>query len=314
MATGRIGVTPTLGVRWSKAPASGTTSLSGLDDSSVSLVYSVGYEQVYRNGVLLSRGNDYTATTGTTVTLTEATIAGDLIEIFAQQLVPLTDAISKGQFTAKGTLLSATAASTPGVLGVGANNTVLTADSAQATGLKWAAPSAGATAFTLLNSGGTALTGATNITVSGISAKEIVVLVQGASSANAYTEVSVRPNNSTSAIYDIFGVYNGVGSTYSAGNFDARGGYQTSDGVILFQTGNNAGGTGSGYCYIDKTDQTGFKTFNSAGSGRGGVATADWQQLILGGILEFTAAITSITINSSTGNFDAGTLYVYGAN
>jgi hypothetical protein len=147
MATGRIGVTPTLGVRWSKAPASGTTSLSGLDDSSVSLVYSVGYEQVYRNGVLLSRGNDYTATTGTTVVLTEATIAGDLIEIFAQQLVPLTDAISKGQFTAKGTLLSATAASTPGVLGVGTNGQVLTAASGQATGLQWATPSAGALAL-----------------------------------------------------------------------------------------------------------------------------------------------------------------------
>ena len=69
MATGRIGVTPTLGTRWSKAPAGGTTSLSGLDDNSVSLVYSVGYEQVYRNGVLLSRGNDYTATTGNSITL-----------------------------------------------------------------------------------------------------------------------------------------------------------------------------------------------------------------------------------------------------
>lgn len=142
MATGRIGVTPTLGVRWSKAPTGGTTALSGLDDSSVSLVYSVGYEQVYRNGVLLSRGNDYTATTGTTITLIDATITGDIIEVFAQQLVPLADAISKGQFTAKGTLLSATAASTPGVLGVGANDTVLTADSAQATGLKWATPAA----------------------------------------------------------------------------------------------------------------------------------------------------------------------------
>jgi len=115
MATGRIGVTPTLGVRWSKAPAGGTTSLSGLDDNSVSLVYSVGYEQVYRNGVLLSRGNDYTATNGTSITLIDATITGDIIEVFAQQLVPLTDAISKGQFNAKGALLSASAASTPGV-------------------------------------------------------------------------------------------------------------------------------------------------------------------------------------------------------
>ena len=143
MATGRIGVTPTLGVRWSKAPAGGTTSLSGLDDNSVSLVYSVGYEQVYRNGTLLSRTNDYTATNGTTITLIDATLAGDIIEVFANELVPLTDAISKGQFNAKGALLSATAASTPGVLAVGANNTVLTADSATSTGLKWATPAGG---------------------------------------------------------------------------------------------------------------------------------------------------------------------------
>jgi hypothetical protein len=140
MATGRIGVTPVLRTRWSDQPTAGTTSLSGLDDNSVSLVYDVGYEAVYRNGVLLSRGNDYTATDGTTVTLTDATLAGDIIEIFANELVPLTDAISKGQYNAKGALLSATAASTPGVLAVGANDTVLTADSSEATGLKWATP------------------------------------------------------------------------------------------------------------------------------------------------------------------------------
>jgi len=124
-------------------PAAGTTVLSGLDDNSVALVYDAGYEAVYRNGALLSRGNDYTATDGTTVTLLSATLAGDIIEIFANDLVPLTDAISKGQYTAKGALLSATATSTPGVLAVGTNNQVLTADSSTATGLKWAAPAAG---------------------------------------------------------------------------------------------------------------------------------------------------------------------------
>jgi len=143
MATGRIGATPVLRVRWSKLPTTGTTVLSGLDDNSVALVYDAGYEAVYRNGVLLSRGNDYTATNGTTVTLIDATLAGDIIEIFANDLVPLTDAISKGQFTAKGALLSASAASTPGVVTVGANDTVLTADSSTATGLKWATPAAG---------------------------------------------------------------------------------------------------------------------------------------------------------------------------
>jgi hypothetical protein len=190
MATGRIGVTPTLGVRWSKAPTGGTTALSGLDDNSVSLVYSVGYEQVYRNGVLLSRGNDYTATTGTSITLIDATITGDIIEVFAQQLVPLADAISKGQFTAKGTLLSATAASTPGVLGVGANGTVLTAASGQATGLEWATPSSGG--MTLLST--TSLTGAST-TISGISGAytDLQLVIQGVTAA-ANGIVRIAPN------------------------------------------------------------------------------------------------------------------------
>jgi hypothetical protein len=149
MATGRIGTTPVLQVRWSKAPSAGTTSLSGLDDNSVSLVYSVGYEAVYQNGVLLSRGNDYTATNGTTITLTTATVAGDIIEVFANQTIPLTDTYSQtvanGKFinntltTTTGDIIYASAANTPARLGIGSTSQVLTVSGGVPT---WAAPSA----------------------------------------------------------------------------------------------------------------------------------------------------------------------------
>ena len=53
-------------------------------------------------------------------------------------------AIDKTIQTTKGDILSATGASTPVRVGVGANDTVLTADSAQASGVKWAAAAGGA--------------------------------------------------------------------------------------------------------------------------------------------------------------------------
>ena len=135
MATGRIGTTPVLTTRWSKAPSAGTTSLSGLDDNSVSLVYSVGYEAVYQNGVLLSRGNDYTATNGTSITLTTATVAGDIIEVFANQTIPLTDTysqtVSDGRFIKNtltittGDIIYASASNTPARLAIGSTDQVL---------------------------------------------------------------------------------------------------------------------------------------------------------------------------------------------
>jgi hypothetical protein len=57
------------------------------------------------------------------------------------------NAIQNAIVDAKGDLIGATAADTPARLAVGTNGQVLTADSAEATGLKWATPSSGGSTF-----------------------------------------------------------------------------------------------------------------------------------------------------------------------
>lgn len=300
MATGRIGVTPTLGVRWSKAPTGGTTSLSGLDDNSVSLVYSVGYEQVYRNGVLLSRTNDYTATTGNTITLIDATITGDIIEVFANELVPLTDAISKGQFTAKGALLSATAASTPGVLTVGSNDQVLTADSTTSTGLKWATPAAGG--MTLLTTH--SLSGSTS-TISGISGsyKSLFGIISGVTTSGSSTNLRIDPNgsNAITNTVTLTGV-NAVPTSYA---------YIAS--WYLNINGHSPANSGNCWSFtIDNYASTSnHKPVKMSGQFIEG-STSTEAAINNGGGIRTNSAITSIDFVTLSGSWTAGTVLLYG--
>jgi hypothetical protein len=298
MATGRIGVTPTLRTRWSDQPTAGTTSLSGLDDNSVSLVYDVGYEAVYRNGVLLSRGNDYTATDGTTVTLTDATLAGDIIEIFANELVPLADAIGKGQYNAKGALLSATAASTPGVLAVGANDTVLTADSSEATGLKWATPAAGG--MTLLST--TSLTGATT-TISAISGDyvDLVIFAFGVTNATTNGNFLVAPNGTTNIT--------SVQRTNNANSVD-----NNSD-DYLYLTANNLQPLRTN---ANNTWRLVISNYSSTTSTKAIFVNAGYYDgtanrgVFVSGFINTTSAITSLVFSNGGGNLSTGTVLIYG--
>jgi len=66
---------------------------------------------------------------------------------------------------AKGDLISATAPDTPARLAVGANATVLTADSSTATGLKWAAPAAGGKVLQVVQSTTTTETAINSVTM-----------------------------------------------------------------------------------------------------------------------------------------------------
>ncbi len=120
--------------------AGGETSESGVDDNGNTLSYLVGKEQVYLNGVLLVRAQDYTATNGTSIdSLSPALAANDVLEIITFTAFDVATAIPNSLFDAKGDLLVATSADTPGKLTVGTNGYYLKADSSTATGLVWAA-------------------------------------------------------------------------------------------------------------------------------------------------------------------------------
>ena len=130
--------------RWSKTAAGGETTINGADNNSVTLAYTVGYEQVYLNGVLLVRNDDYVATTGSSLTSVAALTAGDIVEVLSWTPYSVSNALTTTIIDAKGDLLVGTANDTVGRLAVGTNGFILTADSSQTQGIKWAAaPEAG---------------------------------------------------------------------------------------------------------------------------------------------------------------------------
>jgi hypothetical protein len=127
--------------RYRFTAAGGETSVSGTDDLSQTLSYLAGKEQVFLNGVLLVRGQDYTASTGTSITALAALAASDVLEVITFTAFDLASAIQLASIDAKGDLLVGTASDTVGRLAVGTNDYYLKANSATATGLEWAAVS-----------------------------------------------------------------------------------------------------------------------------------------------------------------------------
>ena len=117
----------------------GETTISGVDANGLTLAYIPGKEQVYLNGVLLARTSDYTATNGSSITSLAALAASDIVEIITFTAFELADSIARSLFDAKGDLLVATSADTPGKLTVGTNGYFLKANSGAALGLEWAA-------------------------------------------------------------------------------------------------------------------------------------------------------------------------------
>ncbi len=126
--------------RYRYTAAGGETSESGPDDNGVTLSYLPGKEQVYLNGVLLVRAQDYVATNGTSIaSLSPALVSGDVLEIITFTAFDIATAIPNSILDAKGDLIVASSADTPGKLTLGTDGYYLKANSGAALGIEWAA-------------------------------------------------------------------------------------------------------------------------------------------------------------------------------
>jgi hypothetical protein len=102
----------------------GETSLSGYDNASQALSYTPGQEQVYLNGILLVRGDDYTATNGTSITGLTALAASDFVQIncynnYSVATTPatsITGTIANNQLANSGITINSTAVALGGTI------------------------------------------------------------------------------------------------------------------------------------------------------------------------------------------------------
>jgi hypothetical protein len=95
------GLLPATFTRWIEVLSASATTLSGLDDNALSLIYTAGYEKVFINGTLLVRGSDYTATTGNTIVLTTAAESGDAVEVHSYESFQIADTYTQAAADAK---------------------------------------------------------------------------------------------------------------------------------------------------------------------------------------------------------------------
>lgn len=222
--------------------------------------------------------------------------------------IPVITNSSTDLITTAGDLLYGTAADTVARLGIGTAGQVLKVNSG-ATAPEWGTAAGGAANWSLLNSGGTTLSGAATITVSGISgADKIMILVQSAVGTGAQNAVFVRLNTDTGSNYYRYGTEVEFASSYAASNLNVSGGATT--GIRLFGHSTNANSKGSGYCLITGCNTSGVKVFTeSAGADAAGGSSSS--QTNLGGYYDSASAITSISLFNNTANFASGTVYVY---
>ena len=200
---------------------------------------------------------------------------------------------------AKGDLIAGTTTNDSGVLAVGANGTVLTAASGQATGLEWATPSSGG--MTLLST--TTLSGATT-TLSSIpqTYNTLYVVIRNPLPANDGADLLFRFNADATASR-----HNKL-TTVGGGT----GGFGDTSIRLTENNDNSVNQSMIVLTFPDYTNTTTWKNADIFGLGNDSTTTTNFRQVWVKGTYNQTAAITSLSFFLSSGNFTSGSILLYG--
>ena len=199
----------------------------------------------------------------------------------------------------KGDLVAGTATNDADVLAVGANDTVLTADSSEATGLKWATPAAGG--MTLIST--TSLTGS-SVTLSSIpqTYKNLQLVVRNFLPADNNRFIGLRINGDSNTRY-FYTSANATGNTAFA-----------NDEVELSNGASNSTSESIQVCNLyDYTNTVTWKLFESVSAINDDVTSTNVSHTRNFMVYNQTGAITELNVlNLYSGNFTSGTVLLYG--
>jgi hypothetical protein len=194
---------------------------------------------------------------------------------------------------AKGDLVAGTGADAFSRLAVGANNTVLTADSAEATGLKWATVSSGG--MTLIST--TTLSGAST-SVSSIPSTyvNLYAIIRNFDPASDGASLNMKFNSHTT--YD----FQSASGTASFGS------------SAIPTTGAQDNGTSNALTTILIPNYAGttWKMADCLTLGNQETTPANYQFYRATGVANLTSAIDTLVFSCSSGNFSGGTVLLYG--
>jgi len=208
---------------------------------------------------------------------------------------------------AKGDLIGGTGADTFARLAVGANDTVLTADSSTATGLKWAAVAGGGGSLTLLStttlSGSSTTIGSINQTY-----KNLYVEMENVTNS-AGNEIFCNINATTGKIYGVLSTTNsGGGSGFSGYRYVGNDNIPMTANIKTNSDTNNFWS----FNFYNYASTTSKKTFDMLG---GYVISGNIEFNSFQGYFPENTAISSLVFTpSGGGSWSAGTVRVYGVN